>query len=460
MATKHYDRFDGPDRNFSLVDGWGKVNGAGNGYGITSGIADIRNGSNNEDYYYRFSPRPKTLSQTIEADIAGLTGAVDFRAAGVVVNMGSDNTGYVLRANPNGSNYNMFRHDSGTTTLNVNASVTPAVGQRIRLKVTHAGGQAVFEAYIDQGSGFPETPDATNTDTSPLLNYEWGIYGRSSQASTKYVSLDNFSALDEFEEGPVVDIFPINEKPLMEKQLLRGLLRAFFFDARDGYARDSAQKGETVSIESGITLLSPFGVDIPRTDDVEITVTNDRGHWFEINHQNRDDHFAAFFHFRFDGNITDVDEFTLSSNATGGTNIWSLDASDSTIEDGLEHTILVTSARGKGMHVYLDGNFLASDLTEGSANGTKSHLIRYDASSNLWEIRVADGTGLGDTLIGGTRQKAQDRWDGPIYAALYWNRFLSETEARWLHHSYRKLRTVRKSALAALPKKDQRLVVF
>jgi hypothetical protein len=331
----------------------------------------------------------------------------------------------------------------------------------MRLKVIHTEGQAVFEAYIDQGSGFPETPDATNTDTSPLLNYEWGIYGRSSQTSTKYVSLDNFSALDEFEEGPVVDIFPINEKPLMEKQLLRGLLRAFFFDARDGYARDSAQKGETVSIESGITLLSPFGVDIPRTDDVEITVTNDRGHWFEINNAARDDDFAAFFHFRFDGSISAVDEFTLSSNAAAvGQIVWTLDTSDSTIEDGLEHTVLVTSARGKGLHLYLDGNLLASDLTEASSQGVTGHLVRYDASANLWEIRISDATSRGDTLIGGTRQKAQDRWDGPIYSALYWNRFLSEIEARWLHHSYRKLRTVRKSVLAALPKKDQRLVVF
>ena len=76
-----------------------------------------------------------------------------------------------------------------------------------------------------------------------------------------------------------------------------------------------------------------------------------------------------------------------------------------------------------------------------------NHLIRYDSFAGNWEIWVASQPSAGNRkniMIGGTTQKAQDRWDGPIFAALYWHRKLGSEDALWLHNHYRKLQGIRR----------------
>jgi hypothetical protein len=149
-----------------------------------------------------------------------------------------------------------------------------------------------------------------------------------------------------------------------------------------------------------------------------------------------------FFHFQFNG-ITSSNEFTLSGNVTSSAfTIFSVNVADTTPDDGLPHTLLCTCSRDAGLFVYLDGVFLGSDVAAGSAEVMNSHFVRYDSNANQWEVFVTNATGGNRTniMIGGTPQKIQDRWDGPIYAALYWHRKLNLADAKWLHNNYRLLR--------------------
>ncbi len=225
------------------------------------------------------------------------------------------------------------------------------------------------------------------------------------------------------------------------------LLRAFFFEKGGGLkAFDSAQNGQTATLDSGVTRLQPFGVNIPRTNGVDVNLDNDRGALFEINKVGDDPPVSLFYHFRFDGNTTSSEEFTLSSNTTAtGEVVYGADVANSVIEDGLIHTLLLTYSRNGGFHVYLDAAEIHSDTSPNSVNEVNSHLVRYDASANQWELRFSNATGGNrrDLMIGGTPQKAQDRWDGPIYGFLAWNRKLSAGEAVWLHHNYRLLKEPR-----------------
>lgn len=244
----------------------------------------------------------------------------------------------------------------------------------------------------------------------------------------------------------------VGKKP---STLVDGLLRAFFFDRKTGLIHDAVQTGQTVTLDAGVTPLSPFGVDIPRTDDVEVTVDRDREMPFEFQPRGLDNPTSMFFHFRFDGSASDANEFTLSNNTTAlGLSIFNASFADSTVEDGLEHTLLVTTSRKTGMHVYFDGVFVSSDLIEDENNLMNNHLVRYDSQNDTWDIIVGSNSVVEseqDIMIGGTAQKSADRWDGPIYGALYWHRKLTAVDARWLHSHYRKLQDDLSSKFALVP---------
>ncbi len=226
----------------------------------------------------------------------------------------------------------------------------------------------------------------------------------------------------------------------------KGLLRAFFFDERGGsVARDNAQIGQTATLDSGITWESKYGVNIPRTDGVEVNLDNDIGTRFEILPPSSEQEFTFFSHFRFDGNAADANEFTLSSNHIGsGSSVFNINVTDSTVEDRKEHTITHCVSRNGGEHLYLDGQLIGSDLTTSNSTIMAAHNTRYDSNTNQWEVGISDsGASRANTMIGGTPQKAADRWDGPIYAALYWNRKLDAREAKWLHRNYRRIKDPR-----------------
>ena len=154
----------------------------------------VRVNSSNQNVTPRHVAQLNTTTYRVEADVQHGGGNAQ---AGPMMSMGgSDDTGVYCRANFQFSNYNFEGIVGGSTAWSAtNIPITPQTGHRIRIEQEDLGGGArEYRAYIDQGSGFPSTPDRTATDTDVPLTRNAGMYLRA--ASALNIFLDNWSAED------------------------------------------------------------------------------------------------------------------------------------------------------------------------------------------------------------------------------------------------------------------------
>jgi len=127
--------------------------------------------------------------------------------------------------------------------------------------------------------------------------------------------------------------------------------------------------------------------------------------------------FACLFVYRFDGSITDVNEFTLLSSWNAGTSS-SATFADTTPDDRQYHAIMLIRF-GTEVRVYQDGRQVGSTGTV-TASHDNNMLFRYDASANQWEYFAANATGV-TTLIGKINTGTADCWVGRIPVGIVWS---------------------------------------
>ena len=206
------------------------------------------------------------------------------------------------------------------------------------------------------------------------------------------------------------------------------MLRAFPFVEGANSWNDAKQTGETVTSD-GITINTGGGAQFSGTADDELIYTNDQGETFEVFNGN----YTAFALFKYEDPTSQSDEHTLFSNSAAiNTGDYALGFSDSTVEDGLEHSLAIAiDATGTSGKSYLDGVLKTTDTTGTST--PRRILARYDSSANAWEIWADDRTGREDLMVGGTWQKSTDRWDGTIELVLHFDETLTDQEVSDLH---------------------------
>ncbi len=313
--------------------------------------------------------------------------------------------------------------------------------------VTHSSGDAVSFARTAEQYSYRQRSKVTVVG-SPTGTYHTGVFVRASAVGSAFAAWDSYSLyrkdastleLYRVDNGAFTSLAtPASTQTANETLELRidgDELTMWVNDSQVGSAvNDSTYStglvgfildgaGEITSWEGG-TLSTDGGIDIPRTDGVEVNVDADRGEMYEF--FSGGTAYTAFVLFKFEGNPSDANEYTLLSNSSNQAVTTNASFSDTTINDGKEHSLgfAVNATDGRG---YLDGVKKATDATPTST--FHRILMRYDPVAAGPELYADDTTSNhNDLMIGGTHQHAIDRWDGSIELVLLFDSKLSDGE--------------------------------
>ncbi len=313
--------------------------------------------------------------------------------------------------------------------------------------VTHSSGDAVSFARTAEQYSYRQRSKVTVVG-SPTGTYHTGVFVRASAVGSAFAAWDSYSLyrkdastleLYRVDNGSFTSLAtPASTQTANETLELRidgDELTMWVNDSQVGSAvNDSTYStglvgfildgaGEITSWEGG-TLSTDGGIDIPRTDGVEVNVDADRGEMYEF--FSGGTAYTAFVLFKFEGNPSDANEYTLLSNSSNQAVTTNASFSDTTINDGKEHSLgfAVNATDGRG---YLDGVKKATDATPTST--FHRILMRYDPVAAGPELYADDTTSNhNDLMIGGTHQHAIDRWDGSIELVLLFDSKLSDGE--------------------------------
>ena len=149
--------------------------------------------------------------------------------------------------------------------------------------------------------------------------------------------------------------------------------------------------------------------------------------------------FSAFTYEPGSGN----DEYTVISNNTGDGSGGSNNTASAFVprpEARRVGTILGRYSRDTLRNTMdLWANGALASIPVAAQTGTPGGVqLRWEENGDRWEMSIAE-TGVGDTYIGGTPQKVNDRWRGTIYCAFMWGRYLSDAECAWLDQNWQEL---------------------